>query len=127
MSKKVNDEKIVTALLNAGTIKGAAAAVNMSERAIYDRMKTGDFQELYKNARADMIRAAVVKINSHLQAAIDTAAEIMSDPENNPAIRLQAAQTIINTAAKFTQRLNDDETRVTQQQENNNFNAMSIL
>lgn len=127
MSKKVNDEKIVTALLNAGTIKGAAAAVNMSERAIYDRMKTGDFQELYKNARADMIRAAVVKINSHLQAAIDTAAEIMSDPENNPAVRLQAAQTIINTAAKFTQRLNDDETRVTQQQENNSFNAMSIL
>ena len=126
-AKKVSDEKIITALLDTGTIKGTAAAVNLSERAIYDRMNAGEFQELYKAAKADIIRAAVVNINKHLQAAIDTAADIMNDPQNNAAIRLQAAQTIINTAAKFAQRLKDDENSVAIQQQDNRFNFSGIL
>lgn len=32
-------------------------------------------------------------------------AEIMGDKENNAAVRLQAAQTILNTAVKFSERL----------------------
>ena len=36
-------------------------------------------------------------------------AEIMTDKEINPAIRLQAAQTIIANAAKFSERLQFEE------------------
>lgn len=128
MATKTNsDEKIIAALLDTGTIKGAAAALKMSERAIYDRMKTGDFQELYKSAKADLIRAAVVKINTHLQEAIDTAAEIMTNKDNNPAIRLQAAQTILNSAGKFAQHLQENENRVAAQQESNAFDPFANL
>ncbi len=120
-AKGTSDEQIIAALLNHGTIKEAAAAAGISERALYDRMNTGDFQALYKAAKADLIRAAVFSINGKLQAAISTVAEIMADKENNPAIRLQAAQTILNTACKFTQRLATDEQNITAQVESNNF------
>lgn len=120
-AKGTSDEQIIAALLNHGTIKEAAAAAGISERALYDRMNTGDFQALYKAAKADLIRAAVFSINGKLQEAISTVAEIMADKENNPAIRLQAAQTILNTACKFTQRLATDEQSITAQVESNNF------
>lgn len=119
--KAISDEQIIAALLHNGTIKAAAAAVGISERALYDRMSEGQFQALYKSAKADLIRGAVLNINRQLQAAIDTVVEVMQDPENNAAVRLQAAQTILNSAGKFAQRLQIDETSVIMQQESNKF------
>ena len=119
--KAISDEQIIAALLDHGTIKAAAGAVGISERALYDRMSKGEFQALYKAAKADLIRAAVLNINRQLQAAIDTVSAIMQDEDNNPAIRLQAAQTILNNAGKFAQRLQVDETSVIMQQESDKF------
>ena len=117
----VSDEQIIAALLNNKTLKTAAAAAGISERAIYDRMNDGDLQALYKAAKADLIRAAVFNLNSKLQEAIDTVAEIMADQDNNAAIRLQAAQTILNNAGKFAQRLQADENSVIHQVDSNRF------
>lgn len=115
MANKTNsDEKIIAALMDAGTIKGAAALLSMGERTIYERMQENTFQELYANAKADLLRAAVTKINAHIEAAIDTTAGIMANAEVNPAIRLQAAQTILNTASKFAERLRTEETETTE-------------
>ena len=119
--KAISDEQIIAALLHNGTIKAAAGAVGISERALYDRMNAGEFQALYKAAKADLIRAAVLNLNRQLQAAIDTVSEIMQDPDNNAAVRLQAAQTILNNAGKFAQRLQIDETSAILQQESNKF------
>lgn len=119
--KAISDEQLIAALLNNGTIKAAAGAVGISERALYDRMSKGEFQALYKAAKADLIRAAVLNLNRQLQAAIDTVVEVMQNPDNNAAVRLQAAQTILNNAGKFAQRLQVDETSVIMQQENDKF------
>ena len=124
--KAISDEQIIAALLNHGTIKQAAAAAGISERALYDRMNGGDFQALYKAAKADLIRGAVFSLNGKLQEAIDTVTEIKTDTENNPATRLQAAQTILNTACKFTQRLQDSESSVSKQIDSNRFNFFNL-
>lgn len=121
MAKAISDEQIISALLANGTLKATAAALKISERALYDRMNTGEFQALYKDARADLLRQAVYKLNAQLEAAIDTIADIMADKENNPAVRLQAAQTLLNNAAKFTERLQVSEAAVISQEENNRF------
>jgi hypothetical protein len=121
MAKKVSDETIIAALLNNGTLKAAAAAAGVSERTIYDRMNEGEFQALYKAAKADLIRAAVFSLNSKVQAAIDTVTAVMQDENNNAAVRLQAAQTILNNAGKFAQRLQADETSVIAQVDSNHF------
>lgn len=117
----VPDEKLIAALLNHGTIKQAAAAAGVSERTMYDRMNSGDFKELYKAAKADLIRGAVFSLNGKLQEAIDTIAGIMADESANAAIRLQAAQTILNTAGKFAERLQADEKDIERQIERNQF------
>ena len=121
MAKRPNDETIISSLMANGTLKAAASAVGISERTLYDRMNDGEFRAKYTAAQADIVRAAVVRLNSKLQAAIDTAAEIMENKENNPAIRLQAAQTILNNAGKFAERLQITETTVTRQEESNLF------
>ena len=117
----VADEVIITALMENGTVKEAAAAVNLKERAVYDRMNNNNFKVLYKAAKADVIRNAVYRINSRLGEAIDTVSEIMTNQAVNPAIRLQAAQTIFTNADKFTERLHESEQRVANQIESNEF------
>jgi len=105
----ISDEEIIAALLANGTIAGAAAACGLAPRSIYDRIGTQEFNILYSAAKADILRTALVTTNSRLAAALNTVAEIMENTENNPATRLQAAQTIINTAAKFADRLNEQD------------------
>ena len=122
-NKKVTDEQIIAALLAGGTIKAAAAAAGVSERTIYDRMNEGAFQAVYKAAKADLIRAAVFSLNGKMQAAIDTVTAIMQDENNNAAVRLQAAQTILNNAGKFAQRLQADENSVINQVDSNRFDS----
>lgn len=106
---KSTDEQIIAALLANGTITAAAAACGISPRTIYERMEDRAFRALYAESKNDIVRGAVFSINSKLQAAIDEVAEIMADKAVNPAIRLQAAQTLINNAGKFAERLRDDE------------------
>lgn len=109
MARKKNNEEIIAALLQHGTIKEAAAAAGISPRTIYDRMGDKDFRAEYIAAKTDIIRAAVYSINAKLSAAVDTVNEVMTNKENNAAVRLQAANIIINNASKFSNRLTDEE------------------
>ena len=109
-TKTISNEAIIAALLQHGTIKEAAEAAGTTPRTIYDRMKSDrEFRGEYAEAKADIVRKAVFSINSNLSAAIDAIMDIMNDKDANPAVRLQAAQTILNNAEKFSKRLKDDE------------------
>lgn len=120
-AKAVSDEQIIAALLSNGTQQAAAAAVGVDARTIYNRMNTGEFKALYKSAKADIIRLAVFNLNAQLTAAVQTVVDVMQNEENNPAVRLQAAQTILNNASKFAERLQSEETSVTNQIESNSM------
>ena len=108
--KTVSNEEIIAALLQHGTIKEAAAAAGTSPRTIYDRMKNDrDFRGEYAEAKNSIVRKAVFSINEKLGEAVEAVAEIMNDKDINPAVRLQAAQTILTNAAKFNERLTNGE------------------
>lgn len=127
MAKTISDEVIISALMSNGTIKATAAAIGITERTIYDRMSNGEFQAMYKSAKADIVRKAIFELNNQIGAAVEIIVSIMSDQEINPAIRLQAAQTILNNASKFSDRLNIDENRITEQKEKNEYDIFQIL
>lgn len=120
-SKAVSDEELVVALMDHGTIKEAAQAVGLAERTVYERMTKSDFQAAYRAAKNDLIRAAVVNLNKRIQSAVDVVVDIMEDTDTNPATRLQAAQTILSNAAKFSTRLQADEAAVVSQREMDKF------
>ena len=107
--KSVSNEIIIAALIQHGTIKEAAAAAGISPRTDYDRMQEREFVAEYIAAKNDIVRKAVFSINNKLSEAIDAVAGIMNDTSANPAVRLQAAQVLINNAAKFAERLHDGE------------------
>lgn len=109
MATKCDNEIIIAALIEHGTIKEAAAALKISPRTIYDRMNDETFAAEFDAARNDILRAAVHHINEKLSQAVDVVADIMQDNEVNAATRLQAAQTIINNSAKLTERLLHEE------------------
>ena len=115
MSKRtqaISDEEIIAALLSAGSVKAAATAAGLPVRTLYDRMNSTEFQNLYRSARAEVLRAAVHNLNEHVQGAINTIADVMSNEDNNAAVRLQAAQTILTQAEKFSKRLQAEESGI---------------
>ena len=126
MAKKSSNECIIAALMSNGTIKDAAAALGITERTIYDRMNDGDFKALYLSAKADVIRKATCNLNKQIGAAVDTIVSIMNDSEVNAAIRLQAAQTILNNANKFAERLTVGDDRLIEEMKENDYSYFSL-
>ncbi len=122
----VSDEQIIAALMSQSTVTEAGAAVGLSPRAMYDRMSDGEFKALYRAAKADIVKAATAALNSKVQQAIDTMTEIMENENISPAIRLQAAQAILNHAGKFAERLDVAEGMVLSQIASNNFDVFNL-
>ena len=106
---KVSDEALVAALISCGTMKAAAASVGLTERAVFDRMKDRDFKAIYQQAKTDVIREAVFKMNAQVGAALDCVLEIMENKNIKPEVRLQAADKVFVYAEKFSKRLSMDE------------------
>jgi len=115
MATTVTDEQIIVMLMSKGTLKDTAAGLSISERTLYEKMKTTEFKEKYKNAKLDIVRKAIYEINRQVGAAVGTVTEIMLDSSVNPAIRLQAAQTILTHSHKFTDRINYEELSLCEQ------------
>lgn len=101
----VPDEQIIAALMANGSIQAAAQACGISPRTIYDRMGYRNFKAVYAAARADIIRQAVLTMNSRLNEATETIYNIMNDKGNPPATRLAAARVMLDNAAKFMDRV----------------------
>ena len=104
--KNISNEAIIKALIQFGTVREASEAIGCKPKTIYNRMNNDDeFIEDYNAAKKDITRKAVASFNSKINLAIDEIFSIMQDKNVNAAIRLQAAQTILNSGNKFAERL----------------------
>lgn len=101
--KRLTDESIIAALISEGSIKGAAASLECTTRTLYTRMKRPEFQKLYAQAKADILKTATAKLQGNLCGAIDTLAAIMTDEEAAKQTRVNSAVSILQYAARFTE------------------------
>lgn len=101
--KRLSDEAIITALIEQGSIKGAAASLSCTARTLYERMKKPEFKDLYAQAKADILKTATAKLQGNLCGAIDTLAEIMTDEKAANQTRVNSAVSILQYAARFTE------------------------
>ena len=101
--KRLTDEAIIAALVQAGSIKEAAKKLHCVPRTLYERMKSPAFKELYAQAKADLIKGATAKLQGYLNGAIDTLAAIMKDEETAKQTRANCAVSILQYGAKFTE------------------------
>ena len=108
--KKVTNAEIITALLEHGTVKAAAAALNVSVKTLYNRIKTPEFEHDYNAAKDELLSSCLYKVLKSFDNALSVINELMEGGEEvKPNTRLQAAQTIINSVVKFTQRIDETE------------------
>ena len=105
MVTTISDEQIIAALMSNYTYKDTAKSIGICERTLYARMNDRDFRDKYQKAKADVVRRAIFELNLHIDSAVKTVVEIMTDKKVNPSIRLQAAQTLLNNSNKLVKEL----------------------
>lgn len=113
--RKLNDERVIAALIAHSSVRAAAEACSVSEAAIYDRMKDEAFMKLYDRARDDLLRGCIGKLESQLSGAVDVIASVMNDEDVNPAVRVQAARQILEYSARIGERWKERETVIRQE------------
>lgn len=132
--KNISNQAMINALIQFGTVREAAENLGCKARTIYNRMNNDpEFIEDFNAAKKDITRKAVASFNNKISLAIDEIFSIMTDKNVNAAIRLQAAQTILNNAGKFADRLEkadtsmqkDDETPIIFQKPANTWEEYS--
>lgn len=105
MAKKVTDEAILNALEQYGSTTTAAKVLGVSRQTLYNRRRDRAFRAAEETQTADRYRKILSLLQPMEQMAITTTSEIMANEEINPAIRLQAAQTLYKMATKYEELL----------------------
>ena len=101
--KCIHDETIIAALIAEGSVKGAAASLNITSRTLFNRMKAPEFRELYAQAKAEILRSATAKLQNQVGSAIDTIVNVMKDPQVASQTRVNAAVSVLQYASRFTE------------------------
>lgn len=107
--RKLNDEKILAALMAHGSVREAAKAARVSEETIYARLRDSDFRALYDRSRDDLLRECVHRLADRSVEAVDVLGEIMSDPFTQPAVRVSAARQILEYSGRMADRMHERE------------------
>lgn len=98
---RVSDEQIIAALFSSGSNRDAAAALGLSEKAFYERLKKPEFQTKLTETKAAILESAANAAESRLSAAVCVMDEIMRDEENGAQTRLNAAEALIRQTLKL--------------------------
>lgn len=101
--KRLTDEIIISEIIAQGSIQAAAASLQCAVKTLYARMKKPDFKELYAQAKGEILKTATAKLQGNLCGAIDTLSEIMTDEEAPKQTRVNAAVSVLQYAARFTE------------------------
>ena len=98
----IANEAIVAALIEYGSVRAAADSLNCSRRTLYTRMKTSAFQELYSQAKTELVKAAAAKLSNSITGAVDVLTSVMNDTEAPAQTRVNAAANVFQYAVKLT-------------------------
>ena len=101
--KKITNEALVEMLLTHGTIKKTAAALGVSARTIYNRLRDPDTRELYAQARGQMLENATATLCDALGDAVDFLHHTVCDPDAPLGLRVQSADSLLRNAIKYSE------------------------
>ena len=93
-------EAALLALLEAGTVRDAAAKCDTSEATLYRFLQEPLFLTRYREARARLVETGIARLQSACGTAVDTLLEIAQDKEAAPTARIAAARAILSQAVR---------------------------
>ena len=98
---KISDETILSALISAGSIRGAAKRANISEGTVRNRLSDPDFRAEFDKLRGELLQEAAQGLTARLESATATMAEIMEDGQNPASVRVSAADAVLRHALRY--------------------------
>lgn len=97
---KQNKQKALEALLDSATLSEAAERAGIARRTLYSYIRDdGEFAQAYKAAQERMTLERIESVEADRRRALDTIFALMDDAKQPGAIRLKAAQTILDATA----------------------------
>jgi len=96
-----NDEKILAALLTAGSVRTAATAAGVSVSTIRNRLKDSNFRAAYEAAKSDLLQTASASMLSRLNDATGTITDVMNDAETPANVRVSAADSLLRHCLRY--------------------------
>lgn len=103
MNKKIEDEKIIAVLLATNTRKEASKKLGIGLNTLYKRMNTSEFQNKYKEARDEIIKEVIDRLQTSMLEAVEVIKEIMCNKNAPPQIRLNASDALIRHGIRLTE------------------------
>lgn len=101
--KRCNDEQIIQAVLSSGSQSEAARSLGLNKTTITHRMKNPEFKRKLDEAKAAYLQQAVQELRQELKSSVRTLAEVRDDATAPQSVRIQAADTILRHALKYTE------------------------
>ncbi len=98
---KLNNEKILSALLTGGSIRSAAKIAGCAESTIRARLKDDAFRSQYEEAKQNVLSEALDSLSARLTDAVSTIASVMESPETPASVRVSAADAVLRHGLKY--------------------------
>jgi hypothetical protein len=95
-----NKEQAIAALLSNRNLAEAARAAGISLATLKRWMKLSEFEDAYRQARQEVVSAANARLQQSTGAAASVLLKIMADPLAPPALRMRAAQWLLEYGPK---------------------------
>ena len=99
--ERITDERILAALLTAGSVRAAARSANVSEATVRNRLADPDFRARYDRLRGELLQEAAAGLTAKLESATATMAEIMEDGQNPASVRVSAADAVLRHGLRY--------------------------
>jgi hypothetical protein len=105
-------EEAIAALLTQRNVEDAARTAGIGVRTLLRWLKLPEFENAYRQARRDAFGQAIARLQQGTSAAVTTLLKVMIDPGAPASVRVRAADSVLNHAAKAIE-IEDVEARVT--------------
>ncbi len=89
-----NTEKALAALLNASSVRDAAATSGLSEETLYRYLRDEDFKSEYEQAKRQVVESAIAGLQQAANEAVETLRRNLTC--DNPQAEIRAAQLILD-------------------------------
>ncbi len=106
-------EEAIAALLSQRNIEEVARVTGIGTKTLLRWLQIPQFQDEYSKARREAVYQSVARIQQSTGAAGITILKLMTDPAVPAAVRLRAAECVLNHAVKAIE-LEDIESRVSE-------------
>jgi len=98
---KIDDERILAALLTAGSVRRAAQIADVSESTIRNRLKDDTFRAEYEAVKGDILTEACDALTARLTLAVDSLCDVLENGESPATAKISAADSVLRHGLRY--------------------------